>query len=279
MENVLIVRGRTKAPLRQEDYEWLVELCSWLPESYELRSFCHLDQLSKGYPKFTLSWLGNLIEARRKRLADVGRKPGADLLAKAPWVITRNFAFADLATPIAAEGAVSDADRDALERLLTLADAGYLVSSFLPDLMRDLDPHGRMLPGLVKAKLEALKDPSWEDIAKWAAYGKKYHPSSGAWGEVARAACRVAEARLDRNEIDKVYSHLSSFETGVLKGKVGEVHQHWRDAVEAAKKALAQEGDGPLRGLLTWRLRIAERDLQHQHERLEEEGYLQEEGA
>lgn len=279
MEGVLIVRGRAKAPLRQEDYEWIVELTSWLPESHELRSMYQLDQLSQGYPKFTLSWLGDLVEARRKRLAEVGRKPGEDILAKAPWVITRNFAFADLATPIAAEGAISEADRGALERLLALADDGYLVSSFLPDLMRDLDPHGHVVPSLVKARLATLKDPSWEDIAKWAAYGKKYHPSSDAWREVARAACRLAEARLDQNETEKVYSHLSSFETGVLKGKVGEVHGHWRDVVEAAKKALAEEGDGPLRGLLAWRLHIAERQLKHEHERLEEEGYLQEEGA
>lgn len=276
----LLVHGRTKAPLRQEDYAWIEGLASWLPEVRDLRSIYELEDLSKGYPKFTLSWLADLIEARRKRLENVERKTGEHpLLSKAPWVITRNFPFADLVEPVDKEGAVAEADRDALVRLLALADAEHLVSSFLPDLLRCLDPHGRVLPDLVKAKLEALKDPAWEDVARMAVYAKKYHPTSSAWRGIALAACRVAEARLGPKETMKVYSHLSNFDTGVLNGKGGEVHQHWGDAVEAAKDALASEGDGPLRGLLTWRLRIAERDLQHQRERLEEEGYLQEEGA
>lgn len=276
----LIVRGLTKAPLRQEDYAWLVELASWLPEPPDLRSNYHFEQLARGYPKFTLAWLADLIEARRKRLAGVAREPGEDpVLARPAWVIVRNFAFAALVVSIGAEDAVAEADRAALERLFALADADYLVSSFLPDLLRRLDPRGRVVPGLVKARLEALKAPAWEDIAHWAVYAKAYPPSSGAWREIAIAACRVAEARLGPDDTEKVYSDLSSFDTGVLNGKIGEVHRHWHDAVEAARTAVTNEGDGPLRNLLAWRLRTVERLLQHQRERLEEEGYLRDDDA
>jgi hypothetical protein len=68
-----------------------------------------------------------------------------------------------------------------------------------------------------------------------------------------------------------VYSHLTRHRDDGWSGRLGVVHERWFNAVDDAKKLLADETEPMLCKFREWRLMCAERDLQFEQGRKAEE--------
>lgn len=260
----LFVYGRSEPLVPQDDYEWLLDMFAHIPNPPHFRAFGEFDEVIKPYPKFALSWFVDMLALRRERLQPLAdRDREVYDVDESVWILTRNLPLLDIVAPLAAGSPVQPSDREAIESLLALSDEPQSISHYLPSTIARLDPDGVLTPDLVCARLEALRNPKWQDIAMWADYASAYRFNSTSWRRIALVACSLA-THLSEEDSWAVFSHLSSHQTKGWKGQVGVVHERWTDAVTTAMQELADETEASLRAFREWRIKCAERDLEYQ---------------
>lgn len=165
------------------------------------------------------------------------------------------------------EGIAPDTE-DAMQQLVDLvADgrAGY----DLPPALVYLDPHGRLVPAMVAARIVAANDRRiTSDLAE---IGGAYGCGTPSWRMVARRALqRAAAAGCGNEERLLLYWALRDDKERSWSSKPGEVPALFVSAVDSAREHLANETDDVFRPFWQWRLEIAEHDLRNQEERAKE---------
>ena len=262
--------GRKTPLFSQADYVWLLNQIARIPNVPEFAQMGELDEAIEHFPKFGVQWFVELIFQRFEQLKPLlERERDVFQRGEAIWVLTADFPFLELVAPLADEY-INDADRAAIERLMELTTEDQSVSHYLWSVVERLEPYGRLVPELVCARLQRLKDPTWRDAAIWADYARAYPFGSDSWRRIALPACSIANS-FDTNDAARLYSHLVPHRNEGWSGRPGVVHERWFKAVDHAKELLDNETEPVLRKFREWRVTCAERDLRFEEGRQAEE--------
>src|SRR5262249_7710427 len=144
----------------------------------------------------------------------------------------------------------------------------------LPEIAVRLDPSGLVVPSLVAAKLaDPLEAPDAASIVSWCRFAGWYGVGSSQWRTIAIAACKRIDPAWDDSDRYGVYAALRSQHMQGWSGEIGKLHPRFQHAIDIARKALEEEAEDVLKEYWRWRIAVAEADLAHEKERLEEGGY------
>ena len=163
----------------------------------------------------------------------------------------------------------SDADVvAALNEVLDFVPDNGSVGYYLPEILRDVDPEGLVVPAAVAARAVSANDA--EGVRRLARIGGAYAVNSSPWRTIALAAIRAASS-FGAEALRSVYGSLEERGIRSWSGAVGEVPPIFITAVAEARAALDAEVQTDLRPYWQQRLAIAEAELREQEERAKEE--------
>ncbi len=163
----------------------------------------------------------------------------------------------------------SDADVvAAVSEVLDFVQDSGSVGYYLPEILRDVDPEGLVVPAAVAARAVSANDA--EGVRRLARIGGAYAVNSSPWRTIAIAAIRAASP-FGAEALRSVYGSLGERGIRSWSGAVGEVPPIFISAVAEARAALDAEVQVDLRPYWQQRLAIAEAELREQEERTKEE--------
>jgi hypothetical protein len=242
---------------------WLLDQLVALPDLGDLggTSEWYLDDTLKIVGRAPLSWLPGALAAR----AELERKRED---GSAFYAIGYHFRLSTYVQSIAPENVADAANVGALRALLDLVADNGTVGYHLPEILRDVDPQGLMVPAMVVARLGLATND--EDARRWSRVGGAYAVGSAPWRAIAVATVKYAR----RTTVEAKRSLFATLaERGIrsFSGKPGEVPPVFVAAVAGARSALEAETDPELRPFWEWRLAGAEAELREEEERAKEE--------
>jgi hypothetical protein len=163
---------------------------------------------------------------------------------------------------------MSDRDLHPFEYLLAFVGDAGASGYYLPEVLRDVDPEGLVVPGLVVARVSSATDA--EQVRRLARIGGAYVVRTPAWTAVAKAMLRASS--VNSEEIRRsVFRALGGSGITSWSGVPGEIPEVFKSEVESAKAALAAESDELLQAYWAWRVRLAEANLEGETQRAKEE--------
>ena len=219
-----------------------------------------VSEVLKRVGKVPLTWLPEALRRRRDMETQHGHK---DVLA-----LSRRMRLSRFVDPIGQDSDV-DADSSAAvyELLGFVSDTGS-VGYYLHEILRDVDPHGRVVPVEVARRFVKTDD---RDAARLLArIGGGYVLNTLAWRTIAKPVLDRA-ANADEEERGSLYLALTDLGTRSWLGTPGEVPAIFTSAVESAHQCLKVEMDGDFLPFWEWCLKVAETELRGQEEDAKEE--------
>lgn len=232
-----------------------------------------IEQICKRIEKKPIAWLVERIERRREAFWAHGQRSQDEVRPRLVWLIPDDDSALLRAVATIPDEAPSAETVQAMEALLAFNEGDLASSHGLPELLVRLDPHGRVLPGLLATKLaDPLGGASVDQVVDSAEHARAYAIGTAPWRTIALAACRRVEvlAMAEKDRV-RVYSCLTPRHSGPYGGAIDEIHPRWQAAVDDANAKLKAESEPELRAFWEWLLRCAEADLEHEKGRLEEE--------
>ena len=227
-----------------------------------------IGEVMKHVPKVSLGWLLNLVQRRLGAFGERNRSPERGRR----WIHIlpddESFIF-DYVERIP-DAPPSDEARQTVAAFFELEGRDVTIEFDLPEFLMNLDPHGRVVPDFIAARIvDPLQCASTDEIAHAARVAGWYAIGSPAWRTIASVACNRAAA-FDEQARWRVYSQLRSHHMESWSGTPGQVHPRWQGAVDEARRALENEQDQPLRGYWEWSIAVAQDRLEVERGRLEE---------
>ena len=145
----------------------------------------------------------------------------------------------------------------------------------LPEVAINIDPNGLIIPFLIVSKLKN-QEFVWEteglkDGYEWYRYAGYYPVNSAPWRIIATETCRIASQLSTIEARRRLYSALLDHRIQSYSGTAGEVPHVFVSAVECAINDEKNETDGVLKEFMTWRREVAEKELEREKARIEEE--------
>jgi hypothetical protein len=243
--------------------EWLLDQILSSPELEHLGADVawHLEELSRRLGPVPVAWLRGALEARSALEASQDGATG--VRAFTPRVrlgrYVKRIVGADLADTSITEAACA---------LLDLVWDDGSVGFHLPEILRDIDPEGLVIPAAVAERLQSTVTP--EQAQRLARIAGAYHVGSRPWRTIAKVVLSVsALAGVDARR--QIFGALADLGLRTWSGRPGEVSTVFVSAVQSAKASLDSEQDAALRPFWEWRLEVAQVELRDEEERAKEE--------
>ncbi len=217
----------------------------------------YLEQVLKALGRVPTAWL---VDAVRRRAAM--HKQAGDLGFDAPSKLVR------LVELIGTDNASAPDIKDTVGKLVGMFPESPLMEHWLPKLLVRLDPQGLEVPRrLVNAINGAVTPAEVSKLSRAACY---YKVGTPAWRQIARAAFN-ASVHFPTADRENVFYSVSDTGRRFRIRNAAEVPRDLTDAVESAKRSLAEENEPDFVPFWQWHLRRAEHELGHEEERLKEE--------
>ncbi len=224
----------------------------------------NIDRLGKGHEwsvnevlkrvgKVPLTWLPEALRRRRDMETQCDHE---DVLA-----LSHRMRLSQFVDPIDQDSDIDGDSRAAVYELLDLVSDTGSVGHFLHEILRDVDPHGRVVPAEVARRFTETDDRDDQDAARrLARIGGGFALETPAWRTIAKPVLARA-ANADEEERGSLYLALTDLEPRSWPGTPGEVPAIFTSAVESARQHLKAETDDDFRPLWEWCLTVAEADL------------------
>jgi hypothetical protein len=221
----------------------------------------HLTEILKRLGRPDVRWLPEALQRRQKQESASG--DGTKSRA-----VSHNARVSKYVRQVDAAHA-SDADVvAALSKVLDFVKDNGSVGYYLPEILRDVDPEGLVVPAAVAARAVSAGDA--EDVRRLARIGGAYAVNSSPWRTIALAAIRAATTH-GSEALRSVYGSLGERGIHSWSGAVGEIPPVFIAAVAEASAALEAEVQVELRPYWQQRLAFAEAELREREERAKEE--------
>lgn len=243
--------------------EWLLSQLLMLPDIDDVpgnTEWCLSEVLTRVGPP-DVTWLVSAL--RRQQERESASEKGLRSQA-----ISRNARFSRYVRRIDATHASNAGVIAAVDGLLDFMTDDGSVGYYLPDVLRDVDPDGLVVPAAVAERAPSARDA--EGVRRLARIAGAYAVNSSAWRTMALATIRAAKA-LGAQSLRLVYGSLGDRGVRSWSAPVGEVPAMFVDAVAQARAALNDETQPDLQPYWQQRLAFAEIELREQEERAKEE--------
>jgi len=257
------VREDTDPQPPTEVAEWLMSQLLGLPNIDDIggNGEWHLTEILKRVGKPDVRWLPEALRRRQEHESASGGGTKSRAVSHnarvSKYVCQIDAAHASDANVVAAVSKVLDFVKDN-------GSVGY----YLPEILRDVDPEGRVVPAAVAARAVSAADA--EDVRRLARIGGAYAVNSAPWRTIALAAIRAATP-FGAEALRSVYGSLGERGIRSWSGARGEVPPIFIAAVDEARAALDAEVQVELLPYWQQRLAFAEADLREQEERAKED--------
>ena len=257
------VRDRARDELPDGLGVWMLDQLMRIPDIDSLGGNLewHIGEVLKRVGLAPLSWLPRALARRREMEVERGRG--------GVRALSHHTRLSRFVASIEQDGEITPGDVTAVGALLEFVSDTGSVGYYIPGILRDVDPHGRVVPQEV-ARRFAEAD---EHDARWrlARIGGAFALGSAAWRTIARPVLEQAAAADTTKERRSLYSALSGDGPRSWTGSPGEVPGIFTAAVDSARERLEAEADGVFRPFWEWRLTVAEAELRDQEEHAKEE--------
>jgi hypothetical protein len=254
----------------REDASWPLDLGEWLmsqllalPDIDDLgdNDEWHLSEILNSVGKMDVRWLSGALARRQQQQA-------ATRDGKSSRAASYNARFSKYVCPIAESDQTNDEVAAALNTVLDFVSDNGPVGYYLPEVLRDVDPNGLIVPTAVATRAKMVV--SSEDVRRLARVGGAYALNGAPWRTIALSVIR-ATAPFGGDALQSVYRALGERGVRTWSGAFGEVPPIFIAAVTDAQAALEAESEPDLRPFWQHRLAIAEAELREQEERAKEE--------
>jgi hypothetical protein len=243
--------------------EWLMSQLLALPDIDDIggNEEWYLTEILKRLGRPDVRWLPEALRRRQEQESASG--DGTKSRA-----VSHNARVSKYVRQVDAAHA-SDADVvAAVSKVLDFVKDNGSVGYYLPEILRDVDREGLVVPAAVAAR--AVYAADGEEVRRLARIGGAYAVNSSPWRTIALAAIRAATP-FSAEALRSVYGSLGERGIRSWSGAVGEVPPIFIAAVAEARAALDAEVQVELRPYWLQRLAFAEAELREQEERAKEE--------
>lgn len=243
--------------------EWLMTQLLTLSDFDDLggNGEWHLAEIIKRLGSIELRWLPGALAQRQQQEASTQD-------SRQVRALSHNVRISKYVKSIAVDDAASPSVMGAVGEVLDLVKDNGSVGYYLPEVLRDIDPEGFVVPAQVAARAALGSDA--EGVRRLARIGGAYAVNSLAWRTIALATIRAASP-LGIDALRSVYGALGERGIRSWSGAVGEVPPVFIAAVTDARANLNAEVVEELRPYWQQRLAFAEADLREQEERAKED--------
>jgi hypothetical protein len=243
--------------------EWLMTQLLALPDIDDLggNGEWNLAEIIKRLGAIELRWLPGALAHRQQQEA-ITRD------SRQARAVSHNVRISKYVKKIAVDDAALPSIVGAIGEVLDLIKDNGSVGYYLPEVLRDIDPDGFVVPAEVAARAAAASDA--EGVRRLARLGGAYAINSSPWRAIALATMRAA-GPLGRDALRSVYGALGDRGIRSWSGAVGEVPPVFIAAVSDARANLDAEVEDDLRPYWQQRLAFAEADLREHEERAKED--------
>lgn len=242
---------------------WMLDQLMRVPDINDLGGNLewHIGELLKRVGRAPLTWLPLALGRRGRLEAEHGHGEVRALSLHMP--LSRFAATIDETEALTPQAA------DSVDKLLDLVSDTGSVGYYLHGVLREVDPHGRVVPERVARRFAESDDPE----IRWrlARICGAYTIGSAAWRTIAKPVLASAAAAETLDERRSFYSTLAERRSNSWTGTPGEVPAIFTAAVSSARKQLETETDHVFRPFWEWRLAVAEATLRDEEERAKEE--------
>jgi hypothetical protein len=257
-----VVRQSEKTELPAGLGEWLLDQLLLLPDFASIggNDEWHLREILQRVERPRVGWLPKVLATRAELEAARGEDASPGQLSHHPRIseYVQPISAADVQTP-----EVVKAVNDLLAFVADNGAAGY----YLPEVLHNVDPEGVLVPKLVVALVSSAADI--EMVRRLARIGGGYVVGTDAWKVIGKAVLRAARSGEESQR--SVFRALGASDATSWSGVPGQVAEVFRSAVDRAKQALAAESDESLQAYWSWRVRLAEAELEDETQRAKEE--------
>jgi hypothetical protein len=242
--------------------EWLLTQLLTLPDFDDLggNGEWHLAEIIKRLGAVELRWLPSALAQRLQQESEAKD-------AEQAGAISHNIRISKFVKKIASDDSTSPSIVRAVGEVVDLSKDNGSVGYYLPEMLRDVDPGGLVVPNEVATRTSSASDA--EGVRRLARIGGAYAINSPPWRAIALATIRTASA-LGSDALCSVYGALGDRGVRSWSGTVGEVAPVFFAAVEDARRDLDGEAQQELRPYWQQRLEIAKADLREQEQRAKE---------
>jgi hypothetical protein len=157
----------------------------------------------------------------------------------------------------------------AVEALVALVWDRGTVGYYLPEILRDVDPEGLLIPAEVTRRLANVT--SKDDMLLLARIAGIYAVGSSAWRTIAKPVIIRAVRSGSEEERRSLFDFLTYQGPQTWSGTPGEVPHIFISKVQSARQMLESETDTEFRPFWEWYLAVAEAELREQEEHAKEE--------
>ncbi|NOK12155.1 ATP-binding protein [Corallococcus exercitus] len=243
--------------------EWLLTQLLTLPDFDDLggNGEWHLAEIIKRLGTVELRWLPGALAQRQQQEAKAKD-------AQQARAVSRNIRISKFVKKITGDDSASPTIAKAVGEVLDLIKDNGSLGYYLPEMLRDIDPEGFVVPNEIAARASSASDA--EGVRRLARIGGAYAINSAPWRTIALATIRAASP-LGSDALRAVYGALGVRGIRSWSGAVGEVPPIFLAAVDDARANLDGETYQELRPYWQQRLAIAEADLREQEQHAKED--------
>lgn len=258
-----VVRESEVKDLPEQLGEWLLDQLVLMPDFDHIggNDEWHLRETLKRVGRPSVIWLAKVLAKRQKLEARRGEEDGSRSLS-------HNVKLSKYVQRITAAKTAAPDVVQAVNDLLGFIDDNGTAGYYLPEVLRDVDPEGLLVPGLVTALVQQATDA--EQVRRLARVGGAYVAGTRGWEDVAKAVLR--SPLVQSEEIQRsTFNALGDSGVTSWSGTPGEVPPIFLAELESTKATLAKATDDGLRRYWAWRVQRAEADLCDEEQRAKEE--------
>jgi hypothetical protein len=254
------VRDRATEEVPDDLGVWLLDQLMRIPDVLMLGGNLewHIREVLKRVGRAPLTWLPRALQRRRLLEAERGHGDVRALSHLSRFVMS-----------IDQTAAITPEVQDSVGKLLAFVSDAGSVGYYLYGVLRDVDPHGRVVPELVARRFAESDDQ--DERWRLAQIGGAFAIGSAAWRTIAKPVLARAAAADTLEKRRSLYSALTEYGPRSWSGTRGEVPAIFIAAVDSARQRLEAEAEDVFRPFWEWRLAVAEAELRDQEEHAKEE--------
>lgn len=255
-------RGSEKRNFPERLGEWLLDQLVLLPDFDEIggNDEWHLRETLRLIGAPPVRWLPGVLAKRRALESNRAE-------TEYSRAISHHVRISKYVQRITKEEASDPDVAKVVEELLGFIDDKGTAGYYLPEVLRDIDPEGLVVPELVAARAGQVSE--LEQVRRLARIGEKYVAGTWPWEIIAKAVLRSPLVQSEDNQRSIFYA-LGGSSITAWSAAHGEVPPIFVAQVESTKSALAAAADENLRSYWSWRVARAEASLREEVQRAKE---------
>jgi hypothetical protein len=257
-----VVKESESAELPPGLGEWVLDQLLLLPDFASIggNDEWHLREILQRVKRPSVAWLPSVLTKRRE--LEAAREDDAH-----PRQLSHHPRISEYVQPISAADVQTPEVVEAVNDLLAFVGDNGAAGYYLPEVLHNVDPGGVLVPKLVVELVSSTTDI--EQVRRLARIGGAHVVGTEAWKVIAKAVLRAARSGEESQR--SVFRALGASDVTTWSGVPGQVPEVFRSAVVRAKEALAAESDELLQAYWSWRVRLAEAELEQETQHAKEE--------